>query len=166
MALTVSRAREGSVSGVSCAASAGDGWRPFSSVTCSAWGPGIDRGLQFSLLLTINPHEQSIPTKNSSKASMTGNIQSMKWMLIAWQSSAWKTWNVHYAWSGWTLQRRGEIKMWLKYIFLFLRVCVCVQKKGNEPFLWISCDYSKSFQKYIFILLLHSIPPHESLSTR
>lgn len=56
--------------------------------------------------------------------------------------------------------------MWLKYIFLFLRVCVCVQKKGNEPFLWISCDYSKSFQKYIFILLLCSIPPHESLSTR
>lgn len=27
--------------------------------------------------------------------------------------------------------------MWLKYIFLFLRVCV--QKKGNEPFQWIRC---------------------------
>lgn len=68
---------------------------------------------------------------------MTGNIQSMKWMLIAWQSSAWKTWNVPYAWSGWALQRRGEIKVWLQYIFLFLHVCV--QKKGNEPFQWIRC---------------------------
>lgn len=137
MALTVSRERNKDVSGVSCAACAGDGWRPFPSVTCSAWGLGTDRGLQFSLLLTINLHEQSIPTKNSSKASMTGNIQSMKWMLIAWQSNAWKTWNVHYAWSGWTLQRRGEIKVWLQYIFLFLHVCV--QKKGSEPFQWIRC---------------------------
>lgn len=136
MAVSVSQARNGDVSGVSCA---GHGWRPFSSVTCSAWGLGIDRGLQFSLLLTINLHKQSIPAKKSSKASMTGNIQSMKWMLIAWQSSAWKTWNVHYAWSGWALQRRGEIKVWLQYVFLFLCVCVCVQKKGNEPFQWIRC---------------------------
>lgn len=78
MALTVSQARNGDVSGVSCAASAGHGWRPFSSVTCSARGLGIDRGLQSPLLLTINLHRQSIPTKNSSKARMTGNIESMK----------------------------------------------------------------------------------------
>lgn len=131
MALAVSQARNGGVSGVSCAASAGDGWRPFPSVTCSAWGLGIDRGLQFSLLLTVNLHKQSVPTKNSSKASMTGNIQSMKWMLIAWQSSAWKTWNAPYAWNGWALQRRGEIKVWLQYIYLFLHVCVYRKKAMN-----------------------------------
>lgn len=160
IALTVSQARNGVISGISCAASAGDGWRPFPPVTCSARGLGTDRGLQFSLLLTINLHKQSIPTKNSSKASMTGNIQSMKWMLIAWQSSAWKTWNVPYAWRGWALQRRGEIKVWLQYIFLFLRVCT-EKRQWTFPMGKVhkyNCYYSKLFQEMIF----YSVAPSHS----
>lgn len=61
---------------------------------------------------------------------MTGSIQSMKWMLIAWQSSAWKTWNVHYALSAWLLQRERESRMWLEYLLLFLQMCA--QEKGSE----------------------------------
>lgn len=133
---------------------------PFSSVTCSVWDLRIDRGLQFSLLLTINLHKQSIPTKNSSKASMTGNIQSMKWMLIAWQSSAWKTWNVHYTWSGWMLQRKGEIKMWLEYIFLFLHMCV--QEKGNEPSQWIRCINTAAIILSHFKIYFYSVAPFHS----
>lgn len=89
---------------------------------------------------------------------MTGNIQSMKWMLIAWQSSAWKTWNVHYAQSGRVLRRKGGIKMWPGHIFLFQHMCTG-KRQWTFPVDKVhkySHNYSKSFQN-IFILCC-SIP--------
>lgn len=60
------------------------------------------------------------------------------------------------------LQRKGGIKMWLEYIFLFLDMCV--QEKGNEPSQWIRCINTAAiilshFKIHFYsVALFHSFP--------